>query len=463
MKHLLQHLLDTGASAYDTIVYAGAGTASSLDSLRQLAARRLILMEPNPQLAADLRNKLRVDKGEELLEVGLSADSGKKTLHIYNNARESSLIDTNGATEHFPNLRLVRQIDIECKTLSDLAGHYGVEQGVTNLLILEITGMEGPLLAKVDEDVLQLFSNLIVRTAEVPLYGNDSHEQAIVKRLAEIGFKLQLTDPGTLFPHKELLFRRDDEWVVKQRLNVRIRSQEELIQSLQKQLEALRSAQDELQRTNESLIQTAAKEKADLVADRETKAKLVAERQAQVEQLTKARDEEARFASERQESVEALKKEKAELAADRDAKAKLAEERKREGESLMNARDEQAHLANERQAQVEQLKKAREEQAKLASERQACVEALKKEKAELGADRDAKTKLAADRQMTIDTLNAELKKANALLEERASKITALETQREDLEFRQSLLNQEMIKAEAQIDLIKDVLLREPGI
>ena len=39
----------------------------------------------------------------------------------------------------------------------------------------------------------------------------------------------------------------------------------------------------------------------------------------------------------------------------------------------------------------------------------------------------------------------------------------LEAERTDLEARPHLLNEEMVRAEAQINLIKDVLLREPGL
>ena len=44
-----------------------------------------------------------------------------------------------------------------------------------------------------------------------------------------------------------------------------------------------------------------------------------------------------------------------------------------------------------------------------------------------------------------------------------ARCTALEDEIGQLRLRQRLLGEEMIKAEGQIDLIKDVLLREPGL
>ena len=43
------------------------------------------------------------------------------------------------------------------------------------------------------------------------------------------------------------------------------------------------------------------------------------------------------------------------------------------------------------------------------------------------------------------------------------RIAEMEAELAEFAHRQRLLDDEMIKAEAQIDLIKDVLLREPGI
>jgi hypothetical protein len=49
-----------------------------------------------------------------------------------------------------------------------------------------------------------------------------------------------------------------------------------------------------------------------------------------------------------------------------------------------------------------------------------------------------------------------------LLQESRSRVAQLECQWADLDSRHRLLNEEITKAEGQIDLIKDVLLREAG-
>ncbi|WP_421757341.1 hypothetical protein, partial [Comamonas thiooxydans] len=73
------------------------------------------------------------------------------------------------------------------------------------------------------------------------------------------------------------------------------------------------------------------------------------ERVQQLEQLTKARDEQAKLAQERHAQTEQLTQAKA-------AAEKQSQERAQQLEQLTKARDEQAKLAQERQVQIEQLK-----------------------------------------------------------------------------------------------------------
>src|SRR3546814_5782614 len=62
-------------------------------------------------------------------------------------------------------------------------------------------------------------------------------------------------------------------------------------------------------------------------------------------------------------------------------------------------------------------------------------------------------KLSTDRQETVERLT----KQN---QERTSRISKLEAEHVALEQRQARLNEEMIKPEAQVDLIKDILMRD---
>jgi len=135
------------------------------------------------------------------------------------------------------------------------------------------------------------------------------------------------------------------------------------------------------------------------------------------------------------------------LSRERAEQSELAAKRGREVETL---RVTQAQLEEEKSA----LSKERAEQALLAAERGREVEALRvtqvqleQEKSELSKERAEQSKLAAERGREVETL-------------RETQVE-LEQEKSDLsKERLRLIQEEMVRAEAQLDLVKDVLLRE---
>lgn len=126
-------------------------------------------------------------------------------------------------------------------------------------------------------------------------------------------------------------------------------------------------------------------------------------------------------------------------------------------EQIPLTKDEAVRLASERQQQITQLTKAGYEQAKLSEELQKQFEKVQQTLQE-------KNKRIAD----LETKQAEefqkqLEKMQRSLQEKNKRIDDLETKIAERTYREQLLDNEMIKAEAQLDLIKDVLMREPGI
>jgi len=183
-----------------------------------------------------------------------------------------------------------------------------------------------------------------------------------------------------------------------------------------------------------------------LAADEHTQLKELSDAKEQsmqqLEELTAARNEQARLADERQASVKQLQQEQ-------EAFSNLAAERLAQMEQLTAAHDEQTRLTDELQASVNQLRQEKENIANLAAERLAQME-------QLTAARNEQARLADVRQSECNTLKIRLKEAE-------NSKAMLESQLAELEHRQQLMNEEMVKAEGQIDLIKDLLLREPGL
>ena len=117
--------------------------------------------------------------------------------------------------------------------------------------------------------------------------------------------------------------------------------------------------------------------------------------------------------------------------------------------ALIQARDEQASLAVQRQGEVESLHLTLAQREQEQSALRARSEALQTDVAALTQARDEQTALAVQR---LKQLN----ESNEQVQSRQSAETKLAA-------RQQCMQEDLAKAEAQLDLIKDLLLREPRL
>ena len=218
--------------------------------------------------------------------------------------------------------------------------------------------------------------------------------------------------------------------------------QEKLAKDRQAQVEELAEARDEQ-------ANLAAEHKALLDKPNQAKAeqeKLAKDRQAQVEELAEARDEQANLAAEHKALLDKANQAKAE-------QEKLAKDRQAQVEELAEARDEQANLAAEHKALLDKPNQAKAEQEKLAKDRQAQVE-------ELAEARDEQERLAVTHQQQCNQERQRADDNQRQLEQNRENLEKLEQQLIGLNHRLPMLDNEFAKAEAQIELIKDILIRD---
>ena len=262
----------------------------------------------------------------------------------------------------------------------------------------------------------------------------------------------------------------------------------------QTQLEALTQAKAAVEQEKASLIQSRDALSNELTATqqaRDQQAQLAVERQAAIDALTQERDQFVQQATERQTQLEGLTQAKTGVEQE---KASLIQSRDALSNELLvtqELRDQQTQLANDRQAHIDALTQERDQFARQAVERQEQLEVLtqaksvvEQEKTSLIQSRDdlsnevsalnhaleQQVQLANDRQSQIDALTQERDQfarqaveRQEQLEQYEAVMAKLKDQYAESDIRQRLLNDEMFKAEAQLELIKDVLLREPGL
>jgi len=398
----------------DTLIHLGAGPCRELDAHLALQPERLILVEADPSLAEALSARAQGLESVDVRHLAVASKPGEVTFHRYNLPDAGSLHPATGLKALFPGLKRLQTLTMEAVGIGDLIDSFRLEPDAVHRLIVDLPGEEFPCLRALDDGgQLHRFQWLSMYCGHEPLYEHGLAAGAILDWLSEQGFDLVECDE-TQDPDRPC-------WILKRNpLKLECLTLQSQIQQFLADKSAL------------------TKDKAALSAARDEQAKLVAERQQQIEALnaekaalakdkvalSAVRDEQAKLAAERQQQIEALNAEKAALAKDKAA--------------LSAARDEQAKLAAERQQQIEALNAEKA--------------ALAKDKAALSAARDEQAKLAQARQVEIDNLKSRL-------QEQQKRVTELDSQLTERDQRQTLLDEELHKAEGQIELIKDLLLR----
>ena len=305
-----------------------------------------------------------------------------------------------------------------------------------------------------------------------------------------------------------LLESRDAQAKARSELQTQLEEESRSKAALAQELAELLAANEvQLRAKHEALAQrdTLAQEGAALLASRDAEAKARADLKTQLEEESQAkaalaqeiaellaanevqsrakdealaqRDQEALAKEKAQAQCETLVQEKAALLASRDAEAKahadLQAELEVEGQAKAALAQEITALADRyagisadkegQTARVQELLIQRDilvqEKSALAASR--ALEMQAKSKAQ--GERDVNATVIAERGGEIERLRTEIGVLRADLDSAQLRAHACESQNQSLYLRQDVLQDEMTKAEAQIELIKDLLLREPSL
>ncbi len=521
MQKIFTYLNTFNINKISNIIHLGAGECKELSKLQQFNSKSIVLIEANPALAAKLRINTEGVDNVVVVEAVVTKKPGNTTFWITNDPNESSTLRPVNLLKWYPNLKTVQEVTVSGKTMEQIEEIHHLNFNENNLLMIETQGSEVDIISSTDAKVMQRFSWIAVRTSRDVLYEGGANQKGVEVVLSEFGFTPVVIEANTNdeVPFQEYLYKRNDKFLKivelqKQLDSVQkenssksqsIENQAVLINKLQnqnqqviedrnKQIQNLKNLNihfEELSQKHRQLEQelaelknlsdTLTNEKNALFQAREEQTKLAGERQVQIQQMTKKLDEKDQKIRNQQSWLEAFKNEKASLLHTNEEQAKLTDERNTQIQQLTEEKDHQSQLAKNGEIQVQQLTKAMNELSLLAEEREVQIQQLTREKNEqskLAIDRGAEIqKLTNQRndhtshieelQKRIETLRQEkdklIQEKNASIQESNEKIFKLENALLETKHRQKLLDQEIIKAEAQIDLVTDILLREPEL
>jgi hypothetical protein len=243
----------------------------------------------------------------------------------------------------------------------------------------------------------------------------------------------------------ELTAQRDAEANAKAEAQAQLAAQIQLAAERQVGLTALQAQGDQLAQEKANLMAAHAdltRATAELTAQRDAEANAKAEAQAQLAA-------QIQLAAERQAGLTALQAQGDQLAQEKANLMAAHADLTRATAELTAQRDAEAQA---KAAAIAQL----EVEAKARTESEAQRDALAVQKTQLTTAKDEQTQLATQRQQALTAAQQDITNLQ-------HRIQQLEGEAAQTAYRQQLQQEEMIKAEAQIELIKDLLLREPGL
>jgi hypothetical protein len=482
MKMPMQEWLELlrGLAPIEGLVHIGAGNGHCAEQYAEWDLPLAVLVEADEDHREKLSAAVRLRPGWRTYIAMVGEANGERDFYVASNPSESGLLSPERLNVLWRNLRTIENRHVQTFRLDDLIGTQDGDATPNWLVVdcfpaLPVLQGAGRLLARADV----VLARVILDEAVVSNSGATKIE--IDGLLLGLGYRCVTMEEDRQPATGWALYMRDWRRLLEERLRESHDQVNQLGNALNEQLDLAVARQGELEQMIDAV---------------EKHARLSDENRQKIEQLTQERTERERQASVAIGELSALVEEKnaqtiairetadqlARLKADLESQISDQQARilsltsarddatTRIGEldrALVEARNGQARATIEAAAQIEQLKVERDKQILLADDRWLKLEQQKKaveEQTRLIIDMQgqvaALTVARDDANRAADEVKAKLAEITPRAEAQAARIAALEQERAEIDVRHGRLDQEMMKAEIQIELIKDVILRD---
>ena len=377
-----------------------------------------------------------------LAEHPITPQGDDAVLYEYSLSEFNSLAPISGLKKLYPGLVEKQHRTVETHTLeAALKAHELNATAITHLIIEQPESTQVLLQALEAQGHLHSLINLWVRTSPESLYNGMPTQPELLATCEQLGFEIvntQADDPDFVLvelkrnplcrEYKKLqekavkLGRREKEQIdANEKAQAEIAKLKQALEKAQHDAVEHQKQNEQLKQVNKKLTQHHDEQKQALEKAQHD----VVERQKKNEQLKKIQDENIVIKEEAQAEIAQLEQ----------ANEKLIHQHAEQKQALEKAQ----HDVVERQKQNEQLKKAQDENAVVKEKAEAEINQLKQEREKLTKQQVALREQLGEQRQSNQVLEAELQ--------------ATQT-------RQNKLAIELERAEAQLDLIKDLLLKD---
>lgn len=284
----------------DVIVHIGAGRCEELPTYLATSAKRIILVEPNARLAAELRTRCNNEPRVSILAVAVSNATADDELTEYNLSDANSLYPPTDLRKLYPGLRVLGRQSVRTVTGEELLKECELTSD-QNALIIQAPGAElGIIESMTESGGIDQFCYLAVTCAETPLYASASDSNAVLKILQEQGFDLVRRDntdpdwPVLILHHNALKQKLADLTIRHQRTSHKLKRAQKDLEAEKEKNEnpdsAIFKLEQELKRYKESL----SKAKQELSAGQNENKRLSAELSKLKQEIKKYKDEQSK-------------------------------------------------------------------------------------------------------------------------------------------------------------------------
>ena len=338
LEEHVQHL-----SPPQTVVHIGAGLCGELHAWRRSGADRIILVEPNPDYQAKLRDCSAGDSRIAVAACAIAEQAGEAPFFVLNRPDLSSLRAPLAPTSLVPDLAVAGEHLVATQRFEALVADLSPEREAENWLFIDVPGEEATVLAGLEAgNGAGQFDRVFLRSPCSALHEGARPADELMAWLARIGYDLEgsidLTEPD--WPRYQL------------RLNPKALECRALLDEKQQLEEALRVRMEEAKASEEARAQTLTEERDALKNEVEA---VTMRAEKQLEEARAAWEAEAQA---QQQTIESLEKE---LAAAReearqsrsDASLAIRVQRLRESDlEELQQRYAQLREVNDRQRQL---------------------------------------------------------------------------------------------------------------
>jgi FkbM family methyltransferase len=215
----------------ERVVVIGAGRGRDLPALTARAHGRIVLVEPQPRWADELRRRTRRSPGIEVIPCALDETSGEATLKVFNFHELTSLRPSPAVEAAFPGAHQTVQLPVEALSLSDLVRRCGIEPGPDNWLIVDAPGVLSALRAGLtDGELAGCFPHVVIRTH--PAIGEESDPGSVTNAFLELDYQALGSDEDRSGDWSRLHFLRFNNLPLRRDLERCIHALERTVKSL---------------------------------------------------------------------------------------------------------------------------------------------------------------------------------------------------------------------------------------